>query len=254
MDVCDVRDLSDMLFKVVPDVFRRQAFGRALQQNVTGLTGDPDTGDEHEQGHQNGENRIRRDPARGEDDNRRRDGRDRAEQVSDNMPQRALQVQVMLVTAMQYPGGEHVDDQAADGDPQHDAAENRGRVQQAVDRFPDNPAGEGDERDAVREGGEHFHAPEPIRTAWVCGALRQLVTHPSQDERCCIGQHVCGIGQQGQGTGNETAGNFRHHERGGQDSCDSNSPARILGRHVCMVMGVPMPVLMIMPMIVGFIW
>ena len=126
---------------------------------------------------------------------------------------------------MQDGKGNDVDEQAADGDEHQHIAHHLHRLHQAVNGLPHDPDRQQYQQDAIGEGGEDFRPRKAIGALRVCRALGQLVADPGEGQRARIGQHVRGIRQQGEGAGDQAAGNLRPHESRCQHGRQGNAAA-----------------------------
>jgi hypothetical protein len=91
---------------------------------------------------------------------------------------------------------------------------------------------------AVDQGGQHFQPPVAIGTPGIGRQPAQPIGRPGHGQRQDVGQHVGGIGHQGQGTGHQGAGGLDRHEQGGD--CQRGAQAPLVLTGLVPVMG-PMP-------------
>ena len=142
MDVMDVLDAGHGRERSRGDGGALDAGGRAFEQDMGGVAHELAGIAEDQHGDEDREDRIDRHPAGPEDHERGRDGRDRAEEIADDMQERAAQVEVVLVAAMEDEEARDVDDEPADGDDEHRAAQHLDRLGDAPDRLVEDDAGD----------------------------------------------------------------------------------------------------------------
>ena len=145
------------------------------------------------------------------------------------MPERALQVQVLLVTAMQQDKGHDVHDKPGNGDAHKDIAHHGFRGHQPLDGLGHDPDRKQQQGNAIDESRENLE-PRPAETAMIVGRpFGQFEAEPGKSQRASVGQHMCGICQKGERTGDDTADHLGNHEREGQKRGNRNTLAGILG-------------------------
>ncbi len=133
------------------------------------------------------------------------DRADRAEGVGNHMREGPFDVDVLLAAAQQDPGAGEVGHQARNGDQQHARALDLGRVQKPRDRLADDQTHDQDQHGAVDERADHLGAKESERPFRRRGPLHQMRDKDRQGQGQGIGQHVAGVGQQGQTAREKTA-------------------------------------------------
>jgi hypothetical protein len=104
--------------------------------------------------------------------------------------ERPAHVQALPAGACEHESCDQTDDGAAEGDNEDEAAVHVARIDQPVDRRPDNPDGEQSERDAVRLRREDLETGVPERPAAGGRSRRHRRGDKCESERCCIGEHV----------------------------------------------------------------
>ena len=139
-----------------------------------------------------------------------------------DVQQRGAQVEVAAVAARQHPEAREVDEEAGGRDGEHQAALDRARVGEPLDRLDDDPGGDREEREAVDEGGEHREPVEAVGAARVGRAAGDAEGEPGHRQRGEVGQHVPGVGDQRQRAGEEAAGDLDQHEAAGQERGDAD--------------------------------
>ena len=154
---------------------------------------------------QDGHGRVGLDPAGREHDQRGQDHARGAQQVGEHVPRRGPDVEAVAAGADHEPGREDVHAEPDHADEQHPAAERVARVAEPVDRLDEDPDGDRDEQDAVRERGEDLRAVEaeaPLRG-------RRPPRRPRREERerepARVGGHVPRVREQRERVG-ERAG------------------------------------------------
>ena len=76
------------------------------------------------------------------------------------MEQGAAHVEVLAIRAVQHSEGSDVDGKAGHRDPGHQHRLDGARFVEPDDGLEDDPRGDGEQGEAVDEGGEHREAPE----------------------------------------------------------------------------------------------
>ena len=95
------------------------------------------------------------------------------------------------------------------------SAQHLGRVADAADRLDEHVDRDPDEQHGVGEGGQDLEPVEPERAVragrGARGELDGGQGHPESED---VGEHVAGVGQQGQRVGEEPADHLDDHEGG----------------------------------------
>ncbi len=130
----------------------------------------------------------------------------------------------MPASAGEYPCGDEVRAESGDRDNQHRTAANIRRRAQTLNRFPEDVDRDRDQRRGVDDCGQHLRTEIPVRA--LCG--RRSAGKPDRDQRegegCNVGQHVSGIGQEGERIGQVTADRLDNHESGGDTERNRDRP------------------------------
>ena len=160
------------------------------------------------------------------DQDSRDDHRDRAEQVGQHLEVGPAYVQVLgLVPAQDdQPGG--VGQRADDGDGEHQAGLDLARLAQPVDRLDQHPDGHPDQQQGVAQRGQHLGPLHAVRAARAGGPGAQAGPDQGQHQSGGVGQHVAGVGQQGQRAGEQAADDLGHEDDAG-DGQHQGQPAPV---------------------------
>jgi hypothetical protein len=113
------------------------------------------------------------------------DGGRGAQQVAQHVDRGTFQVEVARVAALQDPQGDEVNQQAEHGDRQHRPGDHLDRREEAAHGLDQDPADHGDQG----------------CTAPIVGAPGDPEGHPGKRQGGGVGQHMTGVGDQGQGAG-----------------------------------------------------
>ena len=216
-----------------------------LEQDMAGVADQHPRAAQDQQRHHHRQQRVDRRPARRQDHDRRDDGGNRAQQIADHVQQRALDIEVVAVGAVQGGKGRDVDDDAEHRHHQHRPAEHGDGLAQAMDRLDHDGDGDEEQREPVGVGGEHVHAVEAVGAGPVVRALRHAEGDPGKREGGRVGQHVAGIRDQRQRAREHAGHRLGHHERARQHRGDPD-PAAVAGgvataaRTVRMAVAMPM--------------
>ena len=97
------------------------------------------------------------------DDEGADDDADRADGVGEHLEVGALDVQRLLGALAQQGEGDEVGDEAGDGDDEHRAGEDVGRVAEAADRLDEDVDGDAEQQHRVGQGGEDLQPVQPER-------------------------------------------------------------------------------------------
>src|SRR5690606_17667313 len=150
------------------------------------------------------------------------DDADRADQVADKMPQRALHVQVFLFlhASFQHNRQRDIDDESDGGDDQHEPKLDLFRMDKAANAFYEDPDGNDAQGETVQEGSDNFK-PE-ITESKSCVRLPRgkINRRHAQAKRNYVGYHVGGVRQQRQRVGEQSADNFNYGKKQGEQQCD----------------------------------
>ena len=227
VDVVDGGDTVEIGREYGSDFFRGERVWGALNENMAGLFCDTDAGHKHKYRHEHGEDRVNWHPAGFDDDYCGDDGRKRAEQITCDVPERAAQVEVFPVAAMENGKTDEVDQEADHGDAEQERAHDGLGGLQARDAFNQDPDGKGDQGQAIGERGEDTNARETVSACLVGRSGSEFVADPCQRQGGSVGEHVGGVGQEREGAGDDAAGNFDEHESGDQDKGNGDPSAAI---------------------------
>ena len=132
---------------------------------------------------------------------------------------RGPQVQILRIASSQQHQRDDVDEQTTAGDCKHQRAHHWRRISQPHNRFIDDPRHREQQQYAVDECGEDLQPLVTIGSAAIRGPRRETQGHPGESQRCGVGEHVPGVGQQCQRTGEKATDDFndrepaREHER-----------------------------------------
>jgi len=168
------------------------------------------------------------------------------------MQSRALEIEASA-RAMEHQEGNNVDREPPDGDEEHRSAENGRGMGEAHRRFDDDPGREREHDDAVEESGEDFGAMPAIGTRVVGGPPRQAYGDPGERQRARVGEHVAGIGNEGERARKNAAERLDDHEAAGEPERHEHAPliASAVRMRMAMRMTVMVMAVLMMVMIVG---
>ena len=91
------------------------------------------------------------------------------------------------------------------------------RMVKTLYRFPEDENGNDHQGDSVNEGGEWLNATSQRCGGYLAAGWRSAHRQQSEQEGGGVGEHMSGIGEQGQGTGNDAADGLNNHKTGGYD-------------------------------------
>ena len=169
-----------------------------------------------------------------QDQQARHRGGDERHEVGQHVLEGALDVQRRAVRAVQDDRGDEVHRHADQGDDEHDAALDRGRVDQPADALVDDQQPEHEQRRAVELGGEDLGALEAVGHRALGRPRRQPQRDQRQRERGRVGEHVRGVGEQRQRLGEDAGHDLDGHQAEQQAERDPQPPGRGVGRRVRM--------------------
>ena len=208
---------------------RLKVIRRSLHQNVTRSPHQMPSTAQNEQRYDHRENRVYGCPSGEVDYDRCHNGGDRAEHIANHMQQRPLNIQVLLMPAMQDSKGDDIDQQSNDGDSHHDTAEHFNRVIQTLNCFDTYPDHDADQSNAVHECGKHRKTVISVGALHVRRSPGYTKREPCQSQSSSIGKHVSGIGKQRQRAGDYPTNDLDDHETDGQEHGTCNAPFVIDG-------------------------
>ncbi len=192
-----------------------------------------------QQRRQQRQNRVSALPAQRDNEDSRHDGRYRPQQVTQYVQPSTAQIKVMLITAVQQLGRNHIDDEPRNGNSQHGNARNRSRVTQSPYRLNHDPQRQHEQDDAIHEGGQHLPALIAIATQIIWCLARQRDRNQRKSQRQHIAQHMNTVSNQHQRTAQYPRDQLRHHENDGKQQRPFHPSRAILSfRHRMVVMRV----------------
>ena len=216
-----VRHVED----VGADVGQVDALGGGLHQHVDGLAQQlPGPRQDQRPDQQRGD-RVRAVPPGQRDDGGGDQHGDRAERVVDHFQPRGPGIEV----AARDPGQQHDRDRVA-GQPDHAeddhrAGGHRRRLDQPPDRLDQDEPADRQQHRGLRRGGQHLGAPVPPGPVLGGRAAGQHRGHQGQRQPGDVGEHVPGVGQQGQRAGDERADHLDARIVAGDAQHDRQRPA-----------------------------
>jgi hypothetical protein len=143
------------------------------------------------------------------------------------VPEGALHVQALSLGTGKQPGGEQVH---RDPDHRHDHDERAldlRRLDEPADALVDDQGAEQEQGDAIDLGGQDLRPLHPVGEAAGRRALGEAERRQGQSERDRVGEHVPGVGEQGQGGGDDAGHDLGDHE--GDDQGEGDAEATRIG-------------------------
>ena len=132
------------------------------------------------------------------------------------MSEGAFNVEAVAGGTAQYPDGNQVDDQPRTAGHQHDAGSHLRDFPKAVVSLKENPAGNHPQTDYIEQGGQHLSAvisESALNGGWPVG-------NPHREKCQCdggrVGEHMGGVGQQGQTARQNARYYLNPHKAGNQ--------------------------------------
>ncbi len=151
----------------------------------------------------------------GQNDGAADNHRQRAERVAGDVQHRGTHVQIAVHAADEHRADRQIHDQPDGSDRQHEPARGFDRCEEAPDRFDDDRNRYAEEQTAVGQRGENLQPRETERLAHVCRP-RRLQTRAQRDrQRDDVHGDVRGVGEQGQRSGPQTAGELEQRDERG---------------------------------------
>ena len=167
--------------------------GRRLQEDAHGLAQQPPRAGEHQHADEQRDERVGELPARREDDETGDDHAHRAQEIGEHVQQRAAHIEAVASRPVEHGGCGEVHSEADHADDEHPAARHPRRVGEASRGLDEDPDGDDDQEDAVRERGEDLRAPIAEAPLWG----RRTSGEPRREQRECerrrVRQHVAGV-------------------------------------------------------------
>ena len=157
------------------------------------------------------QDRIDRRPSGRDDDRSGDDRRGRSEQIGDHVQQRATQVQRAL-TAGENPRREEIGKQAGAGDPEQQSARDGLRNEQTAHRLDGDEDDQREQGERVDECGDHLGARIAVARAARRRPARDPAGEDREAERCRVGEHVPGVGDERERSGEPSSGGLDERE------------------------------------------
>ena len=185
--------------------------GRGLHQHVDRLAQQVPGRVEHQHTDQYRGGGIGPAPAEGPDQAAGGHGAHAAEGVGDHVQPGTAHVQAVVATGLEDPHADEVHQQAAGCDGQHRGTRHGLRVGEALDRLAHDQHRHHDQRDTLGQRCEDLRAHAAVGPALAGGARGDPGREQRQAESGRVGEHVAGIGEQGQGAGQQAADDLGDH-------------------------------------------
>ncbi len=234
VEVVDARhagDLDDCAGNLVGVDARR----RLLHQDRRRVAEDAPRARQDQHRDCDGDDRVDRVPA-GEQDHERRDQHSRgAEQVRDDVPERRLDVQALPARADEDCRRAGVHGEPGQRHEEHPPAQDLGRVVDAADRLPDDPAAHEHECEAVHEGGQDLGPLEAEAASSARRAPGEADGAEREPDREDVRDHVTGVGEEREAAREDPADDLDDREGEREDENRDERPPR----RAAMVVRVP---------------
>ncbi len=159
------------------------------------------------------------------------DGRgDEGVEVGQDVLERALDVEARAVGARQRPDGRQVDPDADDGDHEHEAALDVGRLEQAPHGLERDHERQHEQRDAVDLRRQDLDALEAVGHDALRRPGGQADGDQRESDRRRVGEHVPGVREQRQRVAGDAGDDLEQHEAEDQHERDRELAAVGVGR------------------------
>ena len=144
------------------------------------------------------------------------DGAEASGGVAHDVLPGAFEVEAGVAIAVQEEQAADVGEEADDGDREHQAGADGGGFGETFPGFVQDAAGDEEQQGAVEEGGEGFGAALAEGALIGGGAEAAAEGPPGGAEGGGVGQHVAGVGHEGQRAAEPAADELDDHQGGGQ--------------------------------------
>ena len=223
MHLDDPRDGADRGAHVV----QADAGGRRLEQDIDSLPHELHRARDDDDGDESGDDGIDLHPPGGTDDQARDHHPDRREGVPEDVHARAPDVEA-LVLLRQDAEGREVRDEPDQGDPGHEAALDRDGLEETAERLVEEAGRDDDQERPVDERGQDLESVVPVRLLRCRRKGGEAHRHETEDQGEKVGQHVPGVGDERQASGNQTAHRLDEKDHAAQS--DNQTELSPLGR------------------------
>jgi hypothetical protein len=213
--------------------------GRALEEDVHGLAQEPPRARHDEDRDRRADERVRVAPAGDEHDGGRKQHAERAHRVAEDLEVRGADVEALGGVPVQEPRGHQVHHEAEGADGEHGTAEHAPRVEQPLVRLVEDGADDDEQHEGVDEGGQDLR---PVVAVGLGGRGRARGDPDGEEgerEAAEVGQHVGGVGEEGEAARDERAHHLDEHVAAGEEEGGDAGAARARGRR--RAMGVDRP-------------
>ncbi len=190
------------------------ALWHAFHQHVQGFSHESPGGVQDERCNDKGRNGVGPAPSEKVNHDARGHGADASQGVGHDVQPGATNVEVTLTTPAEDHQVRQVDRETTRCDREHQTALYFRRIGETLPGLSRDQHGKGNECGAVCERGKNLGPVKTVGTLRGGRALRQGHCHHREAECGCVGKHVPGVGEQGQGVGCEAPDDFGNHVRG----------------------------------------
>ncbi len=198
--------------------------GRAFHEDAKGIADEAGRAPEDEQADRGADDGVPDERAGHGDEQGRDEDAHAAEGVGGDMEERPADVEAVFAAPVEDGAGDDVGRQAEDGDGEHQAALDRLGGLEALIGLEADHGGDPPERDAVEEGGEDLEAAPAEGAAGRRGPGREPEREQAEAERGDVGEHVAGVGEEGQAAAREAAGELDDEDGRGDEEGDLQRP------------------------------
>jgi hypothetical protein len=138
----------------------------------------------------------------------------------------APSVEITIPDAVQDPQADEVHHEPGGRDDQEESCPDRLGVLDPLDRLDHHPAGNSEQRCTVDQSGQNLPPLVAIGLAVAGGPERYPSAEESEPQRPRIGEHVAGIGDQGERAAEPSPDGLDHHEGEGKGEDDRQAGQR----------------------------
>ncbi len=202
-----------------------EAGGCTFEEDRGGLAEEVDGAGDDERGDEEGRHGIDERCSAECDGEGGGDDEDGAEGIGERFEGRTTDVEVVVCVPVQDAKDEDVDGEADDGGKEDGSGGHMVAAIEALQRFVDDEAGDGGEEGHVQRNGEDFGAGVAEGAAGIGRASGDGSGTEGEREAEAIGEHVAGIGNEGDGAEGEADSELSDGEEDGEAEASKKRPA-----------------------------
>ena len=226
------------LVEMFPHLIQVDALRSAFEEHPPRRPQETPSGPEDKEDHEQRGDGVGPVPSRRDHDHSGHGGADEAVEIGEHVLEGTLDIERPAIGLGEHPAADQVDDHPGGRHDHQHRTFDRGWVDQALNGFEGHQEAHHEEGDTVDGGGQDLGSLEPVGPHRTRRARREVDRPDRTADGAGVAQHVPGIGQQGQGSGDQGHDDLDGHEPDDERQRDPQAPPVRVGAYPMAVPGV----------------